>query len=159
MPGTFSPPPQVNHPDMHHGTCMTHVPWCIPGSLTSGFHWSRWQGKRAFPAHAQPAILRIWQEALTWWWCKFQRYAPVSMGEIQMCQSTGKTNIVTYSHKYQYIYIYIYIYKTTLGQQIRSSKRYFYFPENVLLQWSISWLTMAMPELIEAEWRIHASVD
>ena len=26
MPGTFSPPPQVSDPDMHHGTCVTHVP-------------------------------------------------------------------------------------------------------------------------------------
>ena len=26
MPGTFSPSPQVNDPDMHHGTCVTHVP-------------------------------------------------------------------------------------------------------------------------------------
>ena len=31
-------------PDMHHGTCVTHVPWCMPGSLTSGFLWSRWRG-------------------------------------------------------------------------------------------------------------------
>ena len=35
MPGTFSPPPQASDPDMHHGTCVTHVPWCMPGSLTS----------------------------------------------------------------------------------------------------------------------------
>ena len=41
IPGTFSPPPRVNDPDMHHGTCMTHVPWCMPGSLTSGFLLSR----------------------------------------------------------------------------------------------------------------------
>ena len=26
MPGTFSPPPRVSYPDMHHGTCVTHVP-------------------------------------------------------------------------------------------------------------------------------------
>ena len=25
---------------------VTHVPWCMPGSLTSGFLWSRWRGKR-----------------------------------------------------------------------------------------------------------------
>ena len=25
MPGTFSPPPQVNDPDMHHGTCVSAV--------------------------------------------------------------------------------------------------------------------------------------
>ena len=63
MPGTFSPPPQVSDPDMQHGTCVTHVPWCIPGSLISGFLWSRWRGRNvtpAFPAHAQPAILPMW---------------------------------------------------------------------------------------------------
>ena len=56
MPGTFSPPPRVRDPDMHHGS------WCMPGSLTSGFLWNRRRGKTfpAFPAHAQPAILRIW---------------------------------------------------------------------------------------------------
>ena len=47
MPGTFSPQPLVNDLDMHHGTCVMHVPWCMPGSLTSGFLWSRWRGKRS----------------------------------------------------------------------------------------------------------------
>ena len=47
MPGAFSPPQRVSDPNMHHGTCVTHVPWRIPGSLTSGFLWSRWWGKRA----------------------------------------------------------------------------------------------------------------
>ena len=62
MLGTFSPPSRVIDPDMHHGTCVTHVPWCMPGSLTIGFLWNRRRGKTfpAFPAHAQPAILRIW---------------------------------------------------------------------------------------------------
>ena len=46
MPGTFYTPPRFSDPDMHHGTCVTHVPWCMPGSLTSGFLWSRWWGKR-----------------------------------------------------------------------------------------------------------------
>ena len=45
MPGTFSPPQRVCDPDMHYGTCVTHVPRCMPGSLTSGFLWSRWRGK------------------------------------------------------------------------------------------------------------------
>ena len=35
MPGMFSPPLRVS---------MTHVPWCMPGSLTTGFLWSRWRG-------------------------------------------------------------------------------------------------------------------
>ena len=41
MPGTFSPPPTsketvVSDPGMHPGTCVTHVPWCMSGSLTCG---------------------------------------------------------------------------------------------------------------------------
>ena len=43
--GNIFPPP-VSDPNMHHGTCVTHVPWCMPGSLTIGFLWSRWQEKR-----------------------------------------------------------------------------------------------------------------
>ena len=42
-----SPPLRVSHPDMHHGICVMHVPWCMPGSLTSGFLWSRWREKRS----------------------------------------------------------------------------------------------------------------
>ena len=29
----------------HHGVAIP--PWCMPGSLTSGFLWSRWRGKRS----------------------------------------------------------------------------------------------------------------
>ena len=28
--------PLVSDPGMHHGTCATHVPWCMSGSLTHG---------------------------------------------------------------------------------------------------------------------------
>ena len=28
--------PLISDPGMHHGTCMTHVPWCMSGSLTRG---------------------------------------------------------------------------------------------------------------------------
>ena len=47
MPETISSPPLVSDPDMHHGTCLTHVAWCMSGSLTSGFLWNRWRGKRS----------------------------------------------------------------------------------------------------------------
>ena len=47
MLGTFSPPPRVSYSDMHHSTCVTHVQWCMPGSLTSCFLWSQWWGKRS----------------------------------------------------------------------------------------------------------------
>ena len=48
MPGTVSLPLWVSDPDMHLGTCVTHVPWCVPGSLTSGYLWSRWRGKHSW---------------------------------------------------------------------------------------------------------------
>ena len=41
IPGAFSPPLRVRYPDMHQGTCVTHVPWCTPGSLTTQFLWSQ----------------------------------------------------------------------------------------------------------------------
>ena len=51
--------PLVSDPGMLHGTCVTHVPWCMTGSLTRGSG----ENVLAFPAHAQPEILRNWQEA------------------------------------------------------------------------------------------------
>ena len=47
-PGTFYPPLWVSDPDMYHGTCVTHVPWYMPGSLTISFLWRRWRGKRSW---------------------------------------------------------------------------------------------------------------
>ena len=46
----FQKKPLVSDPGMHHGTCVTHVPWCMSGSLTCG------DGETfpAFPAHAHP---------------------------------------------------------------------------------------------------------
>ena len=45
--GRLSLPPWVSDPGMHHGTCVTHVPWSMPGSLTGGFLLSRWREKRS----------------------------------------------------------------------------------------------------------------
>ena len=55
----FQKKPLVNDPHMHHGTCVTHVPWCMSGSLTCG------DGKNVpgIPGACAPAILRIWQGA------------------------------------------------------------------------------------------------
>ena len=44
-PGTFSSLPRVSDPNMHHITCVKQEPWCMPGSLTSGFLWSGRRGK------------------------------------------------------------------------------------------------------------------
>ena len=57
----FQRKPLVSDPGMHHGTCATHVPWCMSGSLTYG------DGENApgIPRACAPAISRIWQEAHT----------------------------------------------------------------------------------------------
>ena len=46
----FQKKPLVNDPDMHHGTCVTHVPCCMSGSLTC----CDGETFPAFPAHAHP---------------------------------------------------------------------------------------------------------
>ena len=51
--------PLISDPGMHHGTCVTHVSWCMSGSQTRGSG----ENVHGIPAHAQPAILRILQEA------------------------------------------------------------------------------------------------
>ena len=55
----FQRKPLVSDPGMHHGTCVTHVPWCMSGSFTCGGG----ENVRGIPGACAPAILRIWQEA------------------------------------------------------------------------------------------------
>ena len=80
MPGTFAPPPRVSDPDMHHGTCVTHVPWCMSGSLISGFLWSRWRGKRP--------------------WHSWRMRNPQSYVSGRMPMITGWTITMTYKDSY-----------------------------------------------------------
>ena len=49
--------PLISDPGMHHGTCVTHVPWCMSGSLTCGDG----ENVPGIPGACAPAILRIWQ--------------------------------------------------------------------------------------------------
>ena len=55
----FQRKPIVSDPGMHHGTCVTHVPWCMSGSLTC----VDGENVPGIPGACAPAILRIWQEA------------------------------------------------------------------------------------------------
>ena len=55
----FKRKPVVCDPGMHHGTCVTHVPWCMSGSLTCGDG----ENVPGIPGACAPAISRIWQEA------------------------------------------------------------------------------------------------
>ena len=58
------PATAVSDPDMHHGTCVTHVPWCMPGSLTSRFLWSRRRGKRSRHYRHMPFVETSWGECV-----------------------------------------------------------------------------------------------
>ena len=55
----FQRKPLVSDPDMHHGMCVAHVPWCMSGSLTCG----NGENVPGIPGACAPGILRIWQEA------------------------------------------------------------------------------------------------
>ena len=55
----FQRKPLVSDPGMHHGTCVTHVPWSMSGSLACGDG----ENVPGIPGACAPAILRIWQEA------------------------------------------------------------------------------------------------
>ena len=55
----FQRKPLVSDPGMHHGTCVTHVPWCMSGSRTRGGG----ENVPGIPGACAPAISRIWQEA------------------------------------------------------------------------------------------------
>ena len=69
----FQRKPLVSDPGMHHGTCVTHVPWCMSGSLTCGDG----ENVPGIPGACAPAILRIWQEAH----CTGQSYVCPSASE------------------------------------------------------------------------------
>ena len=49
----------VSDPGMPHGTCVTHVPWCMSGSRTRGVG----EIVPGIPGACAHAILAIWQEA------------------------------------------------------------------------------------------------
>ena len=79
IPRTFSPSQHVSDPDMHHGPCVMHLPWCMPRLLTSGFLWSRWRGKCSWHfrrmRHPQFRLCRKRRMALTVMICRlFLRY-------------------------------------------------------------------------------------
>ena len=81
MLGAFSSPLRVTNPDMHHGTCVTHVLWCMPGSLTSRLFWSQWQGKRSqHPQHMRNPQFYVSK-------CPFLQYL---RGQNKLSEATAK---------------------------------------------------------------------
>ena len=76
----------VSDPVMHHGTCVTHVPWCMSGSLT------RCGGENVpgILGACAPVILRIWQEAHG-----FHDSIVITQYYMQYGHCYGKTTIIT----------------------------------------------------------------
>ena len=80
---------------MHHGTCVTHVPWCMSGSLTRG-------GGNTFPelpAHAQPIILCIWWEAHG----KFAYKVHTSSKSSRLSDVYASVNLVTIGFRWRLV--------------------------------------------------------
>ena len=76
----------VSDPVMHHGTCVTHVPWCMSGSLT------RCGGENVpgILGACAPVILHIWQEAHG-----FHDSIVITQYCMQYGHCYGKTKIIT----------------------------------------------------------------
>ena len=76
----FRRKPLVSDPGMHHGTCVTHVPWCMSGSLTCGGG----ENVPGIPGACAPAILRIWQEAHGLFWMAWRRAGITWMNKLDL---------------------------------------------------------------------------
>ena len=80
MPGTFFRAPWVSDPDMHQGTCVTHVPWCMSGSLINGFLWSG-SGVENVPGVPGACATRIFTYLVRcpnqWLWNSAQNILPI----------------------------------------------------------------------------------
>ena len=100
----FKRKPLVSDPGMHHGTCVTHVPWCMSGSLTCGDG----ENVPGIPGACAPAILRIWQEAHGEWrpthaaFCIM--WAHISQSCLSSSQSNGKIEPFSVSFVKSWVY-------------------------------------------------------
>ena len=61
--------PLVSDPGMHHGTCVTHVPWCMSGSLACSERGKRSRHSRrmrtrnfAYLARGSCMFLQLWYD-------------------------------------------------------------------------------------------------
>ena len=112
----FQRKPIVSDPGIHHGTCVTHVPWCISGSLirSGGEKRSRhsWRmrnpqfsvsGKRhmwvkcslvlGMRAICSTLVPLSWHESISpnmrlWKW-KFSSFCPVNEMHPWLCESNA----------------------------------------------------------------------
>ena len=127
------PHTQLRDPDMRHATCVTHVPWCMPGSLTSGFLWSR--GEKGGGENA-PGILGACATGVSrrGWWRRRAEHIPPSWRNFLISQSLQSHwfwvqvsssfywRSAVYIYIHTYIHTYIYIYRLNKSKWIFSTK-------------------------------------
>ena len=87
----FSPPPRVSDSDMYHSTRVTPVSWCMPGSLTGVFLWSRWRGElsRHSRCMRNPQFCVSGKRPMPPWYIGVSLY-PVDSGSPHIGSLTGK---------------------------------------------------------------------
>ena len=56
--------PIVSDPGMHHGTCVTHVPWCMSGSLTRDGEGN----VTNIPGACATRNMRLWSQSTLFRW-------------------------------------------------------------------------------------------
>ena len=107
MPGTFphhrlQRKPLVNDPGMHRGTCVTHVPWCMPGSLIHG-------GGENVPGIPGACATRNFTYLARglWLMCFLLIHATLLLSSVARCLKWHKvSNFLSKSLKLQHSYAY-----------------------------------------------------
>ena len=99
----FQRKPLVSDPGMHHCTCVTHVPWCMSGSLARG-GWENvpgipgtWQmiknthilGRELGPSRVSPNQRSRWKLA----------FSPLNMFNLRLCNAaTIRFSLLKFGH-------------------------------------------------------------
>ena len=86
-------------PDMHHGTCVTHVPWCMPGLICTFLFWM---------LHC-----RIWNRCVV----GFVNFSLVNF--VWLCYVHNNTRHAWHTYPYSHKH-YIDVIMTTMTSQITS---------------------------------------
>ena len=78
---------ECRDPGMHHGTCVTHMPWCLSGSLTRGGgenrHSRRMRNPQFYVSGKRPM-------AVAWHACQL---SPASSQPVSIADKTPNFNI------------------------------------------------------------------
>ena len=83
--GDVFSPMRVSDPDMHDDTWVTHVSWCMPGSLTIGFLWSRYRHSRRlhnpqfYVSGKRPMNHVIWSIFIVYYFHAWLRYMQIGI--------------------------------------------------------------------------------